>query len=110
MAVMDDAELDKIALKAAATSPGPWVVKQKPGVVLGMIYSGQEMIAYGSYLPDTQFMASAKDDVPRLVARIRELSGILREILMADARDDAARRAEAIVEAHSLLIPNRSDS
>ena len=70
-------DLDAIQARADAATPGPWFVEH------GRIHSGSiqrfDWVAIASmtgsrvWLPDAQFIAQAREDVPALIAEIREL-------------------------------------
>ena len=77
---MTAAELDELEALANAATPGPW----KPGVLkpgicawidsaCGTVIDVTESPPEGMAVDDANFIAAARDAVPKLIARVREL-------------------------------------
>lgn len=76
MSDLSDQELDEIERRALAATPGPWksFVEGRDGN-LGfdsfIRTGGEDIYLTGATVPDQDFIASARQDVPRLVAEVR---------------------------------------
>lgn len=104
--MITEAELSKILERAEAATDPPWVTKGYPYVV--SLYKGQHTVADCSShaaekvhcttrRANAEFMAHARDDVPRLVAEVRRLQGLLEKSVI-----DSKVGTEAVEEACDL--------
>lgn len=80
---MTDEELDEIERRCAAAQPGPWVsyVEGRDHVAgsdFVMVGEGDSIELTGATVADQDFIAHARQDVPRLVAEVRRLRAMLR--------------------------------
>jgi hypothetical protein len=102
-AAMTEDELQAIEARANAATPGPWEVEQKDCTVLRAPNgppADQSLMGDEQYYPwtpdrieDWQFIASARTDVPALVAEVRRLRALCRrggELLNAEWYDAPA--------------------
>jgi hypothetical protein len=80
---MTDEELNEIEARANLASDGPWA--QHP------IHRKAVHMPGEGWIPDTnadaEFIAHARTDVPRLVARVRELEAALRRAATTAPKD-----------------------
>lgn len=85
-ATMDEAELSEIERRCAAARPGPWVScvpgrdHQGAASFLMIGFGGERGIDIeltGATVADQDFIAAAREDVPRLVAEIRRLRALV---------------------------------
>lgn len=60
--------LDEIQARAKLASPAPWNAPAEPARV---IWSGVKKVVVYSFPADGEFIAHAREDVPRLVAALR---------------------------------------
>jgi hypothetical protein len=104
---MTEDDLKAIEARANAATPGPWEIDQKDCTVLRAPNgppADQSLMGDEQYYPwtpdrieDWQFIASARTDVPALIAEVRRLGEAL--ALCSHARDlnqTRARAAEAL--------------
>ena len=79
---MTDAELTAIQKRAEAATPGPWIAhpwEDDPECCAGIeAASGTEIVKtdcgiYPPEMPDAEFIAHAREDIPALVAEVRRL-------------------------------------
>lgn len=76
---MTNEELDAIEARANAASEGPWTAEYDGAILPAdshppVIYSDGDMTD-----ADREFVAAARDDVPKLVAEVRRLRGLFTE-------------------------------
>lgn len=80
--VMTDAELDAIQARADASTPGPWVRDPWSSPDLQVIAYGHEVVRHHRrhyrqvntrVVPNHEFIAHAREDVPVLVSEVRRL-------------------------------------
>ena len=83
---MDATKLAEIAVRANAATPGPWEPEHR-GVVGNDVFIVEDCVTAGwdAYRANQAFIATARTDVPDLVAEVRRLTAAL----------DAARREGA---------------
>jgi hypothetical protein len=84
---ISDAELDRIARLAEAAAAGPWtsfVVGRDMEAGLNCIELGTATVMeiLGGSVADQDFIASAREDLPRLVFEVRTLRARLNFLLM----------------------------
>ena len=81
---LSEAELEELAALAQAASPAPWVAHTGPGHREYIAISDRDgeqpdMYVEHDEIPapaaDLQFIAAARNSVPRLIAEIRRLRG-----------------------------------
>lgn len=89
---MTKEELDELERLANAATPGPWVLvtsrvgpaspHHAPKVDHAVMSNGGPVVAFGlhSQSADPRFIAAAREAVPRLIARVRELEENLDEM------------------------------
>ncbi len=109
---MADLDLDALDALAAAATPGPWEVEfdgTEPAAVyaddggIGTAYICRDLaqgVSYGE--ADAAFIAAAREAVPALTARVRELEAgdtFLRLAQVAAAERDEARAENARLRA-----------
>jgi ABC-type molybdenum transport system ATPase subunit/photorepair protein PhrA len=67
-------DLDAIERRANAATKGPWTVSD-----LGNVVAGKYLVSLGNWWhknrEDMVFIAHAREDIPALIARVRELEG-----------------------------------
>jgi hypothetical protein len=107
-------DLDAIEARANAATPGPWT--QEGNLVGEQGNEGQDLfhvlstvrngrVAWDEVAPNAAFIAHAREDIPALVARVRELELTVRDLLAATvphpkehpATHAAQRRAYAVL-------------
>jgi hypothetical protein len=101
-------DLDAIDARASAATPGPWIATQFPGATTGWLegpprgYDGE----FGNP-HDAEFIAHAREDVPDLVQRVRELeaSQTLNYKLVAEERIRILEGRIRELEAEAIVIP-----
>lgn len=85
---LDDGELEAIRLRWAGTTPGPWqsyvegrdhtsgssFIKTGSGAT-----RGADIELSGATVADQDFIASAHEDIPRLLAEIARLKDLIRD-------------------------------
>jgi len=73
--------LDEIERRCAATTPGPWQsMVEARGRFSGSDFiqtGGNDIYLTGATMADQDFMASAKQDIPLLIAEVRSLQAKL---------------------------------
>lgn len=88
---MTDAELQAIENRATAATPGPWQATGLPyngtdepciltaqGLYIAQtVYDMQSQTEEHAVDADTMFIASARTDIPALIAEVRRLQGLL---------------------------------
>lgn len=83
---MSEDELLEIELRCRSTTPGPWtsfVEGRDHNSGSNFIMTGTEEVrgpdfeSYGLSAADQDFVAHAKQDIPRLIAEVRRLKGLL---------------------------------
>ncbi len=84
--MISEYELNEIELRCSLTKPGPWKAYIKGRdfdsgesiIKTGNInyYEGEDIELFGASEHDLEFMANAKQDIPKLIATIRELMKI----------------------------------
>jgi hypothetical protein len=80
---ISDAELDAMLARCTAATPGPWKSyiegrDHESGsdfIMTGPGGSGEDIELTGATRADQDFIANARQDVPRLIAEIRRLRG-----------------------------------
>jgi hypothetical protein len=102
---MTEDELQPIEARANAATPGPWTTgagKIREGETRELVIATNDdvivALAYGGVgnpvdrtTQDRTFIASARTDVPALVAEVRRLRGILKQIDSLYNRDRVAQ-------------------
>ncbi|MBE9586834.1 hypothetical protein IM792_20465 [Mucilaginibacter sp. JRF] len=76
--MITDFELEEIEARCANASPGPWKAyiegrDHESGSDFIMTGSDEDIEMLGATVADYDFIANAKQDIPRLVAEIRRL-------------------------------------
>lgn len=83
---LSEAELAEIELRAAAATPGPWrsFVEGRDHTAGSSFIStgeegsrGEDIELTGATVADQDFIAAARQDVPRLIAEVRALKQML---------------------------------
>lgn len=100
---MTDEQLSEIEARANAATPGPWGIQKSTDDVndrflMAAVISSDDVVGGGMYLRDATFIASAREDVPALVAEVRRLHAE-RETLA----DLECRLMEGYAEARTLF-------
>jgi hypothetical protein len=94
---MDEAKLQEIEARANAATPGPWEPEHR-GVVGNDVFIVEDCVTAGwdAYRANQAFIATARTDVPDLVAEVRRLTAALATVTAEHAAAlDAARREGA---------------
>jgi hypothetical protein len=67
-------ELKEIEARANAATKGPWVnEKDANGFEIWVAHPNDGLVADALTLPDTEFIAHARQDIPKLIAEVRRL-------------------------------------
>jgi len=73
-------QLDEMEHRCAAATPGPWKsIAEARRETVGsdfIMTAGEDIYLSGATLADQDFMASARQDIPLLIAEIRALRGL----------------------------------
>lgn len=108
---MDEKRLAEIEARANAATPGPWEPEHR-GVVGNDVFIVEDCVTAGwdAYRANQAFIATARTDVPDLVAEVRRLTAALATVTAEHAAAlDAARRegAEGMRAAAVAMIGRR---
>ena len=92
---MDEAKLQEIEARANAATPGPWEPEHR-GVVGNDVFIVEDCVTAGwdAYRANQAFIATARTDVPDLVAEVRRLTAALATVTAEHAAALAAARRE----------------
>jgi hypothetical protein len=106
---MTDDELKAIEARAHAATPGPW--EGFDGYVLVPSVGAVEFVtdnpSFGDSSNDTEFIASARTDVPALVAEVRRLQDVVQVArgALADIADMTPREiADGVAQRKALRV------
>lgn len=107
-----EVDLSELETRCKAATPGPWKVLSDPEVACSWLNAaGPEddaAIALFDYRPpeanlaNAQFAARAREDVPRLIAEVRQLRARVRDLLDANSKE-VERRSQALRERDEAL-------
>ncbi len=74
---ISDEELSRIERRCDAATPGPWVSyvegREEMSGSSFIMTGGEDFYVAGCKMEDQDFVASARQDIPRLVAEVRRL-------------------------------------
>jgi hypothetical protein len=72
---MSELDLDTIEARANAATGGKWELEERQDgfAILSKIDGGLELAIYELDKPDAEFIAHAREDIPKLVAEVRRL-------------------------------------
>jgi hypothetical protein len=79
---MTNEELKAIRERAEAATPGPWIAEGETVYSSGVLIAGTypAMICDDCDITEAEFIAHAREDVPKLLAEIERLRSALEEI------------------------------
>jgi hypothetical protein len=107
---MTEDDLQAIEARANAATPGPWQLTGGRDEVYDIIGDGRDVVQQ-VLSPDAEFIASARTDVPALVAEVRRLRGIcdgVAQKLLSTEFDALVREGhERLADAVGSLRANR---
>ncbi len=94
---MDEKRLAEIEARANAATPGPWEPEHR-GVVGNDVFIVEDCVTAGwdAYRANQAFIATARTDVPALVAEVRRLTAALAAARREGAEGMRERCADAI--------------
>lgn len=106
-----EVDLAELEARCKAATPGPWRVLSDPEVACSWLNASAEddqaAIALFDYRPpemnlaNAQFAAQVREDVPRLIAEVRQLRARVRELLDANSKE---------VDRRTLALRERDDA
>lgn len=93
-------DLEAISARAEAATPGPWETLDN---ITTAVWSGGNPIAltYQS-MPDADFIAHAREDIPALLAEVKRLNIVLQDERKEHAEEYACLRSTYIRESKKL--------
>ena len=83
--LLSDEELNHIENRCDATTPGPWDSyidgRDHTSGSSFIMTGGEDFYVSGCMAPDQDFIASARQDTPKLIAEVRRLRSIATELI-----------------------------